>query len=269
MINDLIQLVVIFVLSLLASTNKHIGGAMSIILLFIIALSINDTQFYTKYIHKNPFPFIKGITVILPLVLYSNYYKIKYFIQLPPLFFTWVLFINILEVPFLIQFRSEDVLSHINGICTIILALYTPYILYNKNTQIFTFRDNLIWTVANLFILGSFYVFNSYYKGSAYVKLVLFSVCMPTVYSILVRDTELWIPLRIYSLALTSMIVSSTYLTDLFTGTSLDKILLKFTNEKYYKLRAFSVCVNVLISMWLIKRGTKDTLVGSLINGFT
>jgi hypothetical protein len=60
------------------------------------------------------------------------------------------------------------------------------------------------------------------------------------------------------------MIVSSTYLTDLFTGTSLDKIFPKFTNEKYYKLRACSVCVNVFISMWLIKRGTKHTLLGSL-----
>jgi hypothetical protein len=67
-IYDLIQLTAIFVLSLLASTNKHIGSATSIIVLFIIALSIDHTQFYTKYIHKNPFPFIKGITVIFPLV---------------------------------------------------------------------------------------------------------------------------------------------------------------------------------------------------------
>lgn len=197
------------------------------------------------------------MSVILPLVLYSNYYKIVDIIQLPTLLFTWILFINILEVPFLIQFKLDDVLSHINGICTIILGLYTPYILYNKRTHNFTFQNHLVWAVANLF--------NSFYKDSKYNKLVF----MPTVYSILVRETELWVPLRVYSLAFTFMIVSNTYLTNIFTGTSLDKTLPKLTTDKYYKVSVCSIIINVLITLLLIKNGTNSTLLGSLINGFT
>lgn len=169
-------------------------------------------------------------------------------------------------MPFLVQFKTDDVVSHINGICTIILALYTPYLLYNKKTHHFTFHNNLLWAVAYTFILGSFYAFNSYYRDSKYIKLIIILLFMPTAYSMLIRDTELWIPLRVYSLALTCMIVSSKKLTDVFTGTTLDKTLQKMTNKNYSILRSCSVAVNVVIVLWLMKQGTDHTLLGYLLN---
>ena len=258
MIRDVVSLGAIFILSFLACKNKYIGSFIS--LLVVVLVIYNSTS--TNRFNSSPiFVIVKGISVLIPLLLYANYHYFKDKIILSGLLFSSFMVINLLEVPLLVQFTCSEIMSYINGFFMIILALYTPIFNYNEKLSLFSYNNHWLWSIFSSIILSSFYLFNNFYSLTKYVKLLLFSIIMPTIYALLSGSTEYWLPLRFYSLSLIFVIISSKYLSTLVTN---NETITDYTSDKYNNLRIISTIINFICICYLIKNGNSNTFLSSL-----
>uniref|UniRef100_A0A6C0CP13 Uncharacterized protein n=1 Tax=viral metagenome TaxID=1070528 RepID=A0A6C0CP13_9ZZZZ len=261
MVRDLISFGIIFILSLVGIKNKYVGSFISILIaLFVIYNTIINKRLE---IENNIFVIAKGVSVLLPLLIYANYYYFKDKITLPGIFFTSLMVLNLLEVSFLVQFKCSETLSYINGIFVTILALYTPIFKYDKRLSLYLYDNHWFWSISSSIMLSVFYLFNNFYSLTRYVKLLIFSIVMPTIYSFISGDTKLWLPLRFFSLAFIFAIVSNNYLTTLVTN---NEHITDYTSDKYNNLRLIGTFINFLCTIYLIKGGISGTFLSTLIS---
>ena len=260
--NDIIQLAFASLFILLITQSL----TLAIITTFLMCIFISYAFINNKLPNLSLFGWIKGISVFIPIILYTCYPYLNQSINIPTLFFTIVLALNILEPPLLIQLYCKEPLSIINGILTIILALYTPILSFDKKIGFITFNNHWLWTLSNTAVLGSFYLFNDKYNTTPSVqKWLLFAIAFPTIFSILMKSTNLWLPLRVYSLALVLFMYSNPSLNKIMTNKN-DRYLTDFTKDRYNWLRLVSVITNIGLVAAMVKHGNKNTFIDYLLN---
>ena len=256
--NNLIQitLATVLVLSMAKSLNIAIFVSILMPVLIILDYTIN------KIPNHRLLSWIKGFSIFIPLVIFTCFTYINKIIKIPALIFSFILAINILEPPLIVQFFNEEPLSIINGLLTVILALYTPILSLDKSSGLIGYNNHWLWTIANTTILGSFYLFHDFLNNGSVKKWLLFSLILPTAFCLIAGSTKLWFALRVYSLALALFLVRRY---EVITQKS-DEYLFEFTKNKYDWLRLISIVINTVITILMINQGNKNTIIGYLLN---
>ena len=190
----------LYLSSYILSKNSNLAKV-TIPILSLYLLFTKRKQEYTSLFIK-----IKALLVLLPIIIYP-YYNLVYTNE-KSTFFTTVLMLNILEVAILLCFKSDEILSNINGLTLLALALLTPQ-LNNYNSHNVKFDNNYLWSISYSIMLSSTYLFNDYYYKDNWRYSGIYSVLIPSIHMLFTKSCELWIPLRIYSLIITFFIDST------------------------------------------------------------
>ena len=260
--NNIIQLILAICTVLTITKSLDLAIFISILMPIIVCY----TFLTTKIPSMTLFAWVKGLSVFIPLILYTCFTKINKVVHVPVIVFSIILAVNILEPPLLVQFLNDEPLSIINGILTVILALYTPLLSVDKNTELIGFDNHWLWVIANVTILGSFYLFHDFYKSAPTLqKWLLFAIIFPAMHSFITGTTREWLATRIYSLAMLLFVYSIPSLRNK-VNSNVDNHFTDYTKDKSDWLRLISVIINIGIAAMMIKEGNKNTVIGYLLN---
>lgn len=254
-LKNFIYIIFLLISSLLLINNSLLSKLFTLVIPIIIAFNLSNIKY------KSWFSYIKVISIFIPLIFYSNYNLISKWVNVS--IFSYILAINIIEFIFLVEFNSKKILSKINGICMLILVMYTPIMILKNN--IIGYENNNLWGFCNLLFLSKGYLFNSFIFSHDIVFPVVYSNIISTVMSLLLGSSMFWVPLRIYSLAII-------YFIDIIFPNVHKTISRKFINKyplptnKYYNFDLMYTVVNIIFCFILISRGYQNTILESLIN---
>lgn len=247
------------IVSYLMTSNNQCAQILVVLIVIIICYK------YYKYYKKitklkqthDLFYLVKGVSVLFPILLYSYYNVIPTRFRFSLIVFSLILVINIIEPAILLEFKYNEKLSIINGICLLILAGLTPIITLKNNI---IGHNNILWGIAYSVILTNTYLFNNYYLGSNWRYVGIYSVWIPTIISVLLNNYRLWIPLRIYSLVLTFFIdITFPKIHDKLVETI--DIKVDFSDNKYNNIKLLFTILSIIIIIILLKQGIKNTFL--------
>jgi len=207
------------------------------------------------------FSMIKGLSVFIPLLIYPNYNNIfDTKTNKQTVLFTIILVFNILQPALLLCLNSSEKLSKLNGIYLIVLAILTPKLYYNEQTQNIIFTDNILWCISSTIMLSSTYLFNDFYYKMNWRYPGLYSIIIPTLHTIIYNNTSLWLPLRAYSLALTFIIMIKFPSLEKEISEKLNSKILWSTNN-YDTVKFAYSGIELILTLLLIKQGHRDTFL--------
>lgn len=192
-----IYIILFFIGSYILAKNNWLAKIFVIVaplfLYFILGIKFRDQDLFAK---------VKALSVFIPVLLYTwhDYFSPRFISKNTLLLILQiVLAVNIFEFGYLIDFKSEKPLSKANSIFIIALALLTPQLIIKNGIIGF---DNIWWAIGYSIILGSTHFFGERYYKNTYKFAGIYSITMPTVYSLITGSTQMWLPLRVYSLIL-------------------------------------------------------------------
>jgi hypothetical protein len=228
--------------------------------LFIISTCIGmifNTQIRNTYLnifskHMSIFATIKLYSVFITVALYTfnNIFKI------PSHIFSYMLAINILEPAFLLEFITKEPLKIINGILLIICALLTPIMSTHNNVIGFT---NLTWIISCSVFLTQTYLFNKFFDNDHWRFSVIAALWIPTTFSFLTNNTQLYIRLRGFALLMIFYTACLSYK----TLKRVENIVRPNKKNEYISTIIGSVCVCLLL-----KQGIDNTVLQKIIKNF-
>ena len=154
-LKTIIYFIIIYLVSYILVTNKILSSIFGILIPILFLFS-----HYSKIFKLDIFQIVKGLSVLIPLIFYSNYHFFSNNMKTHEvIIFTFILFINILEPAFMLEFFKSDFLSNINGIFLIILAFFTPKLFFNpvslniEFSNIFGVYLQVLFLVAYIYLM--------------------------------------------------------------------------------------------------------------------
>ena len=255
--------IVIYLVSYSLSKINILGRIFGVIVPIVILFQIliNNPSFSGF----SPFGIIKGISVLVPVMLYSNYKyfkNTKLFGKSVLFWLTIILFFNILQPAFILELPSHEILSKFNGLLIVILALYTPQLVYDNKLNIVNFNNHFLWGIAYTIILTCTYLFNNYFKHMNWRYSGIYSIIIPTLHSVLTGSTRLWFPLRVYSLTLTFLILFVFNKYDKYVTEKLTKSYL-WSTDKYDNIKLLGSILGLSsIILIVFYYNIKNTIIG-------
>ena len=259
MTTDIYSFGIVFIVTFLCSTNRHFAT--------LVTSTVVPYILYEGFRRDwRLFGYIKGISVLMPILLYANYYLVAGKGKFESLLLTSLLALNIIEPAIVVQLWDGEWVSVMNGILTVVLALYTPIITYDWAKPSIGFTHHSKWIIAYVFVLGSFYLFNDYYRqATGWVPWGVFSVVMPGVYSLLTGSTNLWVPLRAYSLFLSFfLMVNPTLASITMSANSVLTTNYMMFDDKYDAVRQVCLVAGVITTGLVVRDGASGTILGEL-----
>lgn len=211
----------------------------------------------------NPFRAWKGPSVLIPMVLFANFYLLPESAKAYAPLFTLVLVFNMLQPIFLIQLKDDEVMSKLNAVLLLILALYTPKAHYDESAKVVCFEDKnvLHWIVASCLVLGSLYVFSDYYRKSPWQYVGLYAILIPTLFSLITGNTTLWPSLRVYAIA-ASFLVLYDPIKGIYRRAA-NALASKYdlSHDSNDPLRLLTLIASATATALVVKKGTKNTAI--------
>ena len=257
------QFIVFTILFILSYSAAKINMFATILSIFIPAYILCRP---TADIDMNPFRYWKGPSVLIPLLIFANFYLLPKSIHKYAYLFTYILMFNMLQPIFLIQLKDSEIMSKLNAILLLVLALYTPKLHYNESRSIISFKDkhNISWIIASCLVLGGLYIFSDYYKRAEWQYIGLYGIIIPTLVSLIGQDTILWPSLRAYALPL-SFLVLFDPIKSMYIQTT-KKLVTNYdlSHDKYDSARAMLLCLSSIATAYVVKNGTKNTVIDYL-----
>ena len=253
-LNNIIYFIFLLITTILLTKYSFLAKLFSV----LIPLYILFVSSYTKY--KSLFTYIKGLSVFIPLFLYTNYNLLPKWFNVS--IFSYILAINLAEYAFMVEFNSKDILSKINAFCLLVLTMYTPIIILKKN--IIGFDNNLFWVICNFFILSKGYLFNCFTACHNLVYPSVYSNIIATIIPLLLGSSMYWFQFRAYSLALIFFLDISFPKLHIMISKKL-KNKYPLSTKKYYNYNLIYTVINIILALMLIHRGYKNTVLGELI----
>ena len=256
----IIYFIIIYLVSYILVTNKILSSIFGILVPLLFLFS-----HYSKIFKLDTFQIVKGLSVLIPLIFYSNYhFFLNNMKKHEVIIFTFILFIIILEPAFMLEFFKYDLLSNINGIFLIILAFFTPKLLFNPVSLNIEFSNHIWWSLSSTIILNCLYLFNDYYRGINWRYSGIFSITVPTIHSLVVGNTNLWLPLRVFSLTLSFLITNffenfDNYFTDQITKK------IRWTSSNYNNINVIGNILGFISLIPVIYKGYDDTILDYII----
>ena len=214
-----------------------------------------------SFITLSLFAKIKSLLVFIPLILYT-FYDMFPNINIAGLL-SYILALNVAEPGILLGINSNEILSKITGICLVIVALFTPNLSLKNN--IISYDNNHLWGLSYTILITTVYLFNDYFQDHSWKYAGVYSVIIPMLLSILINDSRVFLPLRIYSLVLSYIIIIKYPEIHSNMSSYLNKKY-KLTTDKYDKFKSVFVCICVIITMCVIYQGTKNTIIDKFYN---
>ena len=214
-----------------------------------------------SFITLSLFAKIKSLLVFIPLFLYT-FYDMFPNINIAGLL-SYILALNVAEPGILLGINSNEILSKITGICLVIVALFTPKLSLENN--IIGYGNNHLWGLSKTILLTTVYLFNNYFKEHVWKYAGVYSLLVPLFVSLLVNNSRLYLPMRIYSLVLTYIIIIKYPEIHSNMSSYLNKKY-KLTTDKYDKFKSVFVCICVIITLCVIYQGTKNTIIDKFYN---
>tara|TARA_E500000178_G_C16836488_1_gene668525 strand:+ start:30 stop:803 length:774 start_codon:yes stop_codon:yes gene_type:complete len=199
---------------------------------------------------------IKSLLVLISLVFYS--YHDMFSIVDIPIIISYMLALNIAEPGIMLGINSKKWLSKINGFCLIILALYTPKLTLKNN--IIGYDNNQLWTITYSILLGILYLFNDYFYKSNWKYPGIYALLIPISLSLYMNNSRIWLPLRLYSLVITWLIMTnypdihrtiSSYLNNTYA----------LTNNNYDLYKSLSVIIGIFATIKVVLQGKTNTIL--------
>lgn len=231
------------------------------IIIRIILYVLQNSNFIANYIKLSLFTKIKSLLVFIPLFFYT-FHDMFLNINITEVL-SYILALNVAEPGILLGIKSNEILSKITGICLVIVALFTPKLSLENN--IIGYDNNHLWGLSKTILLTTVYLFNNYFKEHSWKYAGVYSLIIPLFVSFLANNSRLYLPMRIYSLVLTFIINikypeihsnMSAYLNNRY----------KLTTDKYDKFKSIFVCIGVIITLCVVFRGTKNTIIDQINN---
>ena len=99
-----------------------------------------------------------------------------------PTILSYILASNIAEPGVLLGIHSKELLSKINGLCLLIIALYTPQLTLKDN--IIGYDNNQLWGIACSILLTTVYLFNDFFYKHKWRYAGIYALLIPTLISL-------------------------------------------------------------------------------------
>ena len=199
---------------------------------------------------------IKSLLVLVSLIFYS-YHNIFSNVDIPILI-SYMLALNIVEPGIILGINSKEWLSKINGLCLIILALYTPKL--TLKNKIIGYDNNQLWTITYSILLIVLYLFNDFFYKSDWKYPGLYALLIPLSWSLYMNNSRIWLPLRLYSLVITWVIMTnypnihnnmSSYLNHRYP----------LTTSNYDIYKSLSVIIGIFATIKVVLQGRTNTIL--------
>lgn len=257
---QIIVFTILFIISYSAAKINNIATILSIFIpVYLLFRPMKDLDI-------SSFRAWKGPSVLIPLLIFANFYLLPKSFRKYAYIFTYILAFNMLQPVFLIQLKDSEIMSKINALLLFILAFYTPKLHFNESLQIIAFenKDDISWIIASCFVLGSLYIFSDYYKQSPWQYIGLYSILMPAIVALISKDNTLWASLRAYSLALSFLILFDP-IKSIYEQTTKNLVSnYDLSHDKYNIARAAMLMMSTIATGYVIKSGTKNTVTNYL-----
>lgn len=199
---------------------------------------------------------IKSVSVLIPLFFYS-YHSLFPNINLLTIL-SYILALNVSEPGLLVGINSNEVLSKINGLCIVILALYTPKLTLKDN--IIGYDNNQLWGVCKTILLTTVYLFNDYFYKDSWRYTAIYALLIPTIVCLFTNNSRYWVPLRIYFMVITWFIANKyPEIHDNMTDYLNNKYLL--STDKYDIYKGFFVIIGIITTIKLVLQGKINTVL--------
>lgn len=267
---NFIYFVCIFIFSYCCATNNILSSIFSIFAPFYIIYAILLKCIQEKQCASFTFfSIIKGVSVLIPLIFYANYWLIEKYTSLYKsqllYIFSFILFINVLEPSIILELTNSNIFSNINGLLLLLLAIYTPKLIYDKDLREIVFEDKHIsWGIASSIILTFTYLFNSYYRNMNWRYSGIYSVVIPSLYCLLANSANLWLPLRVYSISLTFLIQYMLPEYDKIATNDLTKQF-KWSTSEYDIYKIFGLLFGLISISNVVNNGFENTILESIL----
>lgn len=225
--------------------------------LFALLMPIHFiTQKKETYSSLKLFAKIKTVLVLIPLFFYS-YHDMFSSVNIPTIL-SYILALNIAEPGVLLGIHSKELLSKINGLCLLIIALYTPQLTLKDN--IIGYDNNQLWGIACSILLTIVYLFNDYFYKHKWKYAGIYALLIPTSISLYMNDSRLWLPLRIYSLVISWFIHNKYETIDDKMSFYLNQNY-PFSTDKYDKYKLLSVIIGIIATIKVVLQGKMNTIL--------
>ena len=251
LIQHLIYIIVVTIISLLLTKYTILNN------IFVLAMPLHFiTQTRTSYNSLRLFGKIKSVSVLIPLFFYS-YHRLFPNINIATII-SYILALNVSEPGLLIGINSNEILSKINGLCIVILALYTPKLTLKNN--IIGYDNNQLWGICKTILLTTVYLFNDYFYKDNWRYPAIYALLIPTFVSLFTNNSRYWVPLRVYSMIITWFITNKyPNIHDNMVNYLNSKYLL--STDKYNKHKAIFVIIGIIVTIKLILQGKINTIL--------
>ena len=259
---QIIVFILLFILSYSAAKINTIATVLSIFIpTYLLFRPVKDLDI-------SLFRAWKGPSVLIPLLIFANFYLLPKRFRKYAYIFTYILAFNMLQPVFLIQLKDSEIMSKINALLLFILAFYTPKLHFNESLKVIAFENkhNISWIIASCLVLGSLYIFSDYYKRSHWQYIGLYSILMPAIVTLINKDNTLWSSLRVYSLALSFLILFDP-IKSIYEQTTKGLVSnYDLSHDKYDIARAVTLIMSTIATGYVIKNGTKNTVIDYLLS---
>ena len=145
----------------------------------------------------------------------------------------------------------------------IILAFFTPKLFFNPVSLNIEFSKHIWWCLSSSIILSCLYLFNDYYRGINWRYSGIFSITIPTIHSLVVGNTNLWLPLRVFSLTLSFLITN--FLKTLIIILLMKSQKNKMDLSKYNNINVIGNILGFISLIPVIYKGYDDTILDYII----
>ena len=258
------QFIVFAILLIISYSAAKINIIATIISIFI---PIYILFLSTEKLVITPFRAWKGPSVLLPLLIFANFYLLPKNFHKYAYVFTYILAFNMLQPVFLLQLKDAEIMSKINALLLLILAFYTPKLHFNDSLKIIAFENkyDISWIIASCLVLFGLYIFSNYYKQDHWQYIGLYSIFIPTIVTLFNKDNTLWAALRAYALPL-SFLVLFDPIKSIYQQTT-KKLVSNYdlSHDKYDIARALLLMMSTIATGYVIKNGTKNTVTNYLL----
>ena len=265
MISELYKQIIVFILLFIVSYSAaKINTIATILSIFIPAYLLFRPM---KDLDISLFRAWKGPSVLIPLLMFANFYLLPKSFHKYAYIFTYILAFNMLQPVFLIQLKDSEIMSKINALLLFILAFYTPKLHFNDSLKVIAFENkhDISWIIASCLVLSSLYIFSDKFKQSHWQYIGLYSILMPTIVTLINKDNTLWASLRAYSLALTFLILFDP-IKSIYEQTTKNLVSnYDLSHDNYDIARAITLMVSTIATGYVIKNGTKNTVTNYLL----
>ena len=214
------------------------------------------TQTRTPYNSLSLFAKIKSVSVLIPLFFYT-FHDLFPNINIVTIL-SYILALNVSQPGILLGINSKEWLSKINGLCIVILALYTPKLTLKNN--IIGYDNNQLWGICKTILLITVYLFNDYFYKHSWRYAGIYALLIPTIVSLLTNNSRIWLPLRVYFLVITFFIMTKYPEIDNNMTLYLNNNYL-FSTDKYDTYKGIFVIIGIIATIKLILQGRKNTIL--------